>query len=470
MPYILVAGAPPEARKAIADCFTGKFHGDFVDGVAQAQALARERTCEFLLVDVNAIPEPVSGRSRAQALEPFKAFLPASAIIVMAPAEKTRLAVDYVRAGAGNYLAYPIVPEEVFLVLETQMETQAMQQELDYLRDEFLELGAGEMLNTSNPAMAEVFHNIRKVAKTKTTVLLSGETGVGKGVLAQLIHQNSGRANGPFVSVHCGAIPDTLLESELFGHEKGAFTGAFRRKLGKFEIARAGTIFLDEIGTITPAAQVKLLHVLQNQSLQRIGGESDIEADVRIIAASNSDLKAMAAQGSFRPDLYYRLSVFPIPIPPLRERKEDIPALVEHILRKHNRSHMTTIRSVSKDVMSAMMMYSWPGNIRELENLMERAVLIETGPELTASSFSADLMSAINSGSLKGPRLTGSIAEARRNAIEKLEREYLEALLHKHGGKIGISANTAGITTRQLSKLLKKYVIRKERYKGKPEL
>jgi transcriptional regulator with GAF, ATPase, and Fis domain len=314
--------------------------------------------------------------------------------------------------------------------------------------------------------MQAVFEKIRSVAPTKSTVLLMGETGTGKGVMARLIHHHSNRQDSQFISVHCGAIPDTLLESELFGHEKGAFTGAVRRKLGKFEIAHGGTIFLDEIGTLTPSAQIKLLQVLQDGTFQRVGGESTIQVNVRVIAATNIDLKKMCDEGLFRKDLYYRLNVFPIEIPPLRERTEDIPHLARCFLTELNRYEPKEILDVHPRVMSAFSSYSWPGNIRELENLIERAYIMETSCELTSGSFPGEIFESETGGAPAAPeKALLTLADFRRREVELIERRYLWDLLEGHKGRIKQSAQAAGITTRQLNKLMTKYGIRKEKFK-----
>ena len=268
------------------------------------------------------------------------------------------------------------------------------------------------------------------------------------------------------ISVHCGAIPDTLLESELFGHEKGAFTGAVRRRLGKFEIATGGTIFLDEIGTITPSAQIKLLQILQDQTFQRVGGEETLEANVRVITATNTDLKKMCEDGQFRKDLYYRLNVFPIEIPPLRDRPEDIPHLVEVFLKRMNKFSSKEIHHIHPRVLEAFTRYSWPGNIRELENLMERAFILETSSLLTPESFPSELFeSEVPSASVFfDTQLT--LTEVRHRGIEDIERHYLKEVLAKNQGRIKESASVAGVTTRQLHKLMKRYGIRKEEFRS----
>ena len=313
--------------------------------------------------------------------------------------------------------------------------------------------------------MQEVFDRLRSVAPTRSTVLLLGETGTGKGVLARLIHRHSSRKRERFVNIHCGAIPETLLESELFGHEKGAFTGAVRRKPGKFEVARGGTVFLDEVGTITPAAQVKLLQVLQEGLFHRVGGEETIRADVRVVAATNADLKAMCEAGLFRRDLFYRLNVFPVEIPPLRDRVEDIPTFVEVFLRKLNQVNTKEIRGVDSLVMEGLRAYSWPGNIRELENLIERAYILETSTVLTSGSFPADLFSSFPEGSVWRSDSAGTLAEVRRRFVEQAEQGYIRDLLALHHGRIQVSAAAAGVSPRQLHKLMRKHGIRKEDYR-----
>jgi transcriptional regulator with GAF, ATPase, and Fis domain len=340
-----------------------------------------------------------------------------------------------------------------------------MESELDYLRDQFWQIDSLELIQTKSPAMKNVFKNIRSVSQTKSTVLLIGETGTGKSVMAKLIHQHSSRKEAQFISVHCGAIPDTLLESELFGHEKGAFTGAIRRKLGKFEIAKGGTIFLDEIGTITPSAQIKLLQVLQDGTFQRVGGELTLEANARVISATNTDLKKMCEAGDFRKDLYYRLNVFPISLPSLRERIEDIPFLADSFLKKLKIYYPKEIHSIHPRVFHAFDMYDWPGNIRELENLMERAFILETSTALTPESFPKELFDFETGEGIHHLDAALPLAEVRQRGIEDIERNYLKELLAKHKGKINESANHAGITTRQLNKLMNKYGIRKEDFK-----
>lgn len=440
---------------------------DLVDSASDkdsALEMLGKKRYDFMLIDLDILLESTREGGHTEALHAFKSLYPSIEIVVMSSQDMIRQAVKFVKAGACDYLTHPISPDEVKLVVETVEKSVIKQSELDYLRDQFWELDSTKVIQTKNPAMREVFKKTRLVAPTKTTVLFSGETGTGKGVIAKLVHQHSNRPHAQFISVHCGAIPDTLLESELFGHEKGSFTGAVKKKLGKFEIAKGGTIFLDEIGTLTPSAQIKLLQVLQDSTFSRVGGEETIKTNARVIAATNSDLKEMCDAGIFRKDLYYRLQVFPIDIPPLRDRIEDLPFLMEVFLDRLNKEFQKAIHSVHPQVLEALATYEWPGNIRELENLMERAYILENSSVLTPESFPVELFTtdepAVLSVNLQIP-----LAEARNRAIDDFERQYLKELIARNKGKINKSAEEAGISTRQLHKLMTKYGIRKEDYK-----
>jgi len=386
-------------------------------------------------------------------------------VIVMVTPEQIRSAVDAVKSGAADYLPYPLAPEEIKLVLERTRDSLMLQSELDYLRDHFWQDDARDVVGTASPAMREVFSKVRHVARTRTTVLLTGETGTGKSLVARIIHNHSARNDKQFISVHCGAIADTLTESELFGHERGAFTGAIRRKPGKFELAEGGSIFLDEIGTISQSTQVKLLHVVQDRIFQRVGGEMDIRADVRIIAATNEDLRDLSARGMFRKDLYYRLNVFPIHIPSLRERPEDILRLAETFIKRCNIQLRKRIRGLHPRVLNACMRYEWPGNVRELENLIERACILEETDVLQPESFPSEFLGHETGGVRMPVDTTLTITQARHHAVEEFERQYLEKLLTECKGVIKETASCAGITTRQLNKLMVRYALDKKKYK-----
>ena len=467
MRSILVLSKRVQTYEEIKSAFKSICKVSYASTDAEAIMTIKRRRHDYLFVDIDMLNVP-SGNGNGgykAALKPFWMACQDIEIIVIAPSGKIRDAVMAVKAGASNYLTYPLDPVEQRYVTESLAQSKIMQSELDYLRDKFWDKDARDIVHTKSPLMKKVLEKVQSVAPTRSSVLITGETGTGKGVLSKLIHKHSDRRDAQFISVHCGAIPDTLLESELFGHEKGAFTGAVRRQLGKFEIAHGGTIFLDEIGTITHMAQIKLLQVLQEGTFQRVGGDTIINADVRIIAATNINLKEMSDAGEFRKDLYYRLNVFPIEIIPLRDRREDIPLLVETFIEKLNKLYSKEIYDVHPRVMDAFMTYDWPGNIRELENLLERAYIINDSSVLDVDSFPGDIFAAPNVNRDIPIDTSGSLSDARKRCIDQFENKYLRDQLTAHAGSINSTAKAAGITTRQLHKLMQKYGLRKEKFK-----
>ncbi|GBC62439.1 sigma-54-dependent Fis family transcriptional re gulator [Desulfonema ishimotonii] len=465
MSSVLVVSAEREVVQVIRSAFGPDAGVAHVANRYSALEILQRKRRDFVFIDISILREMSSHKDFKEALRPFWNLFPSIEIIVMAPREMIRQAVRAVKAGATDYLTYPIVPDEARLVAESIRESVLMESELEYLRNQQWKSDSFEFVKTRNAGMQQVFSKIRSVAPTKTTVLLAGETGVGKGVLARLIHRHSNREDAQFISVHCGAIPETLVESELFGHERGAFTGAIRKRLGKFEIAKDGTIFLDEIGTVTPQVQIRLLQVLQDGIFSRVGGEDVIATTARVIAATNTDLRQMSETGLFRKDLYYRLNVFPIEIPPLRERPEDIPFFTDFFLGKMNRLNPKSIHDIHPKVLEALARYSWPGNIRELENLIERAYILETSSVLTPESFPAELFEQEGTTSLP-VNVSLPLAEARQQVVASFERQYLKELLSQYQGRVNRTAEAAGITTRQLHKLMRKYGLRKEDFKA----
>ncbi|MGD2270511.1 MAG: sigma-54-dependent Fis family transcriptional regulator [Desulfobacterales bacterium] len=458
---------------SVVDSVKARLHKEFeVDSATNKEICLhrlKQKRYEFIFIDVSLLMGKQGTKTNQEhyknELSPFWQLYPTANIVAVSPLETIREAVYAVKAGANNYITFPIDPEEIQYVIENIQQEKLKLSELVYLRDRFWDKNVLDVTRTKSPVMKTVFDKVRSVAPTRTTVMLYGETGTGKGVIARLIHQHSNRKNNQFISVHCGAIPETLLESELFGHEKGAFTGAVKRKLGKFEIAQNGTIFLDEIGTISPAAQVKLLQVLQDRTFQRVGGEEEIEADARVIAASNMGLKEMCQEGKFRNDLYYRLNVFPIEIPPLRDRKDDILLLVENFLKNLNQLYPKKITTIHPLVMEAFQTYDWPGNIRELENLIERSYILETSSTLTPDSFPGELFAGDESVAQITLNPSHTLSEVRSRGIENIERQYLKEILILNKGRIDRTATHAGISTRQLHKLLTKYGIKKEDFR-----
>jgi len=465
MKYALIFTTERDNTRIIKSCLGEHFQTKNASDKESCLSLFSQKKYDYLFIDLTFLHEDKVAPDYKDALKSFWVIFPDSDIIVLTPQNMVRNAVEAVKAGASDYLTLPLNRDDIRYVIDRIDEKNKILSELYYLRDIFFQKEGQYLLRTKSPLMQEILANVRSVSSTDSTVLISGETGTGKGVIARLIHQYSNRKDNQFISVHCGAIPDTLLESELFGHEKGAFTGAIRRKLGKFEIATGGTIFLDEIGSISTAMQIKLLQVLQEKTFYRVGGESEIKCDVRIIAATNSNLKELSEQGMFRPDLFYRLNVFQLEMPPLRERIEDIPLLVEQILKKLNRNSVKNIKDIHPEVMKAFREYHWPGNIRELENLIERAHILENLSILTSKSFPIRLFKEKMKKYIQPVDTTRTLRELRNHETERIEREYLNELLIYHKGKIGETAKAAGVGVRQLNKLMNKYGLKKEKYK-----
>ncbi len=465
MKSVLIISPKEDDARLIREALPSDCQVENADSIKKALNLNRQCTFDVIFSDLKLLRDTSETKDIAEAIKPFQEINSLAEILILSSKAFIDDTVKAVKAGANSYLTYPIDPAEVRLVIESVNESLTRNLELDYLRDQFWKPEWLDIIGSRDAGMRDVFKKIRAVASTRATVLLIGETGTGKGLLARIIHMHSNRCDDPFISVHCGAIPDTLLESELFGHEKGSFTGAVRKKLGKFEMARGGTIFLDELGTITPPAQIKLLQVLQDGTFSRVGGEEALQTDARVITATNADLAEMSERGEFRKDLYYRLNVFPVEIPPLRERVEDIPQIVEVFLKKLKQRHEKNIHSVHPQVLKAFKNYPWPGNIRELENLMERACILETTKSLTPESFPAGLFESGNQHAVLPVEAHLPLAEARRHAIEDFERQYLKALFTRSKGKVNLAAQDADISSRQLNKLMVKYGIQKEAFK-----
>jgi DNA-binding NtrC family response regulator len=317
---------------------------------------------------------------------------PETSCIIITGYGTIKTAVDAMRLGAYDYLCKPIGSQEILMVIERALEHQRLWRENLRLKKQLREkFGFDNIIGVSEP-MVQVFDLIRKVADTDSTVLITGESGTGKELVARAIHFRSQRQANPLIPVNCAAIPEDLLESELFGHEKGAFTHAIRTRIGRFEQAHGGTIFLDEIGDMSPSLQVKILRVLQDRQFERIGGHRTIKVDIRVVAATNKDLQKLVQQGAFREDLYYRLNVIPIHLPPLRERQSDIPLLVNHFLQEFSHKKKKRLQRVTPAAMRLLTAYHWPGNVRELENLMERLVILSEGDTLDVQDLPEHLV------------------------------------------------------------------------------
>jgi DNA-binding NtrC family response regulator len=395
-------------------------------------------------------------------LQMFWRTFPGAQIVAMAPPDALREVVKVIRAGVADYVTYPVTAEMIGLARASIDRAALRPAEPDQVDGSFWHTDAIELVRTSSPAMKAVLGQVRQVAPTRSTVLITGETGTGKSLFARILHQHSNRRDHQFIKVSCGAIPETLLEAELFGHEKGAFTGAGRRKLGRFEVASGGTIFLDEVGALSPAMQVKLLQVLQDQTIERVGGESTIHVDVRILAATNADLERAVEESSFRADLFYRLNVFSIEMPPLRDRLDDIEDLVDLFIGRLDLMYGKSIKGVHPAVVEAFHAYAWPGNVRELESVLERAYILATTDTLQPESFPERILSPPEAPRDKPGR---TLDEVRRSAVDRAEQVYLRDLLLHNAGSIAETARSAGISVRQLHNLMTRHGLRKEDFK-----
>ena len=365
-------------------------------------------------------------------LREIKERSPQTAVIMMTAYSSSKSNIEAMKDGAFNYLAKPFDVEELKMLARGALEKLHLESENIYLKRELEQKYGFSNIIGRSPKMQEVFSLIERVARTASTVLIRGESGTGKELVAKAIHYASPRRERRFLSINCGALPENLLESELFGHEKGSFTGALRDKKGLFQEADQGTLFLDEVGEMTPPMQVKLLRALQDRKIRRVGGNREEAIDVRIIAATNQDLQALIATGQFREDLYYRINVIPIHLPPLRQRREDIPILVEHFLRKYSDAMGQPQRPISVEAMKVLEAYEWPGNVRELENSIERALALATSDRLTTRDLPSQLVTreARFSEELVLPE-RGLDLEAHLDAIRRL---LMEQALERTGG------------------------------------
>jgi len=414
-----------------------------------AQKQLGEKSFDLLVID-NLMP----GMTGLELIREMAQTMPPSErpqVLMMTAHATVESAIEAMKLGALDYLQKPFEVEELLALVSHALDHQRLRSQRQYLISERnAEFNHYGIVGRSR-AMQDVIQRAELVAQTKSTVLITGESGTGKELVAQTIHRLSPRAGQPFVAINCAAIPETLLESELFGHVRGAFTGATMTKRGKFALADGGSIFLDEIGTMTTAIQAKLLRVLQEREFEPLGAERTQKVDVRVIAATNRDLKQMVADGKFQEDLYYRLNVIPIEIPPLRERREDIAVLVEHFVDKHRQRTGKRIDRLEDDVVQALARYDWPGNVRELENTIERAVVLATGPVISAASISLLGATSAPPSGLPSLRL--------HQNIEWVERETIRRALEQSRGIKKDAAEQMGISQRALSYYLAKYRI-----------
>jgi DNA-binding NtrC family response regulator len=383
-------------------------------------------------------------------------------VLVMTAYGTVEDAVAAMKGGAFDFLSKPVDTEHLLLLVERALERRRLFHENMVLRHEFADrLGFPRIIGES-PALGEVGLQVQRVAATDATVLLQGESGTGKELFARAVHHLSPRKSGPFVAINCAAIPDTLLENELFGHEKGAYTGAGSTKAGRVEMADRGTLFLDEIGDVAPSVQAKLLRVLQEHAFERVGGTRTIEVDIRVVAATNQDLRRRVAEKRFREDLFFRLSVVPITVPPLRERTEDIPLLVESFLEKFRRELARPSLAIAPEALEAMAAYAWPGNVRELENCIERAAIVSDDGVIRTKDLVLAGRSAPGKGleDLRGALSSGTLAESLARLAPLAERVRIDAAVRRHGEDLAAAAAELGLALPDLRARLKAFAAR----------
>jgi two-component system, NtrC family, response regulator len=424
----------------------------FAGSRGEALAALREGPPDLISLDLGLPPSPDTAEEGLQALEEILRLAPGTKVMVVTGNGDRENALRAIRLGAFDYYAKPIELEEFKVILRRAVRLGKIERETEtWLRGQEDAIRFEEILGAT-PAMREIFRIIHRVARSDATVLVQGESGTGKELIARAIHRRSPRAEAPFVAINCGAIPETLLEAELFGHERGAFTGAHMQRKGRVELVAGGTLFLDEIGELSPMLQVKLLRFLQERTIERVGGRELIHVDTRVIAATNRDLKVELERGGFREDLYYRLSVVAIRVPPLRERGEDIVVLANAFLRRVGQEQRRRLR-FSSGALQAIMAYPWPGNIRELENRVSRAVIMARGGLITAEDL--DLQAAAQD-------RTVSLREMRGEA----EREALVETLARHAGNISRAARELQISRPTLHGLLERHGVNAKDFRG----
>ena len=426
-----------------------------------AQALERMQSGAYGLIVTD---QQMPGMSGLELLRELHVRHPDLPIIIVTAHGTVATAVDAMKAGAADFIQKPFTPDELLLVVRRVLDRQELVEEVRTLRERVGAPYRFDRIISQSPKMKDIFEMIRNLADLDTTVLITGETGTGKELVAHALHVNSQRRDQRFVRINCGALTESLLESELFGHERGAFSGALQARRGKFEYAAGGTLLLDEIGEVSPAMQVKLLRVLQEKEVQRVGGNETIAVDVRILATTNRDLEQAVAAGTFRSDLFYRLNVVRIQVPPLRSRMEDVPLLAEHFLKQFTEKSARGLTGFSGDTMNALLNYDWPGNVRELANVVERAAVMAAGPLLTHVELPG--RSAAASGG-QAPCFDLSLAfkDGRQKVIADFERAFLIKCLKNYKGNIAQSAQHCGIDTKTFYRKMQDYGLDKRDFK-----
>jgi DNA-binding NtrC family response regulator len=457
----ILTSALPDIDFIIDEASTGK----------EALEKVKARSWDLVLMDVK-MPE----MNGLEALAAIKEHDPRTFVVLMTAHSNLQDAVTAIKDGAYDYFEKPVNPQTLKEIVLKSLEARELVSSLAFSNPIFDDDVESDFVGSSQK-MKEVFNLIYRLCKVDTTVLIRGENGTGKELVARAIHFNSPRKSGAFTAINCGAIPETLMESELFGHEKGAFTGAVERKIGRFQMANNGTLFLDEIGELKPDMQVKLLRVLQDKKFTPVGGTREVKTNTRIIAATNRNLEKMMEDSTFREDLFYRLNVMPIFLPPLRDRTDDVPALVQHFIKKFSKQHASTIQTIAPEALAILKSYRWPGNIRELENVIERAFIVENTNQITVESLPENILAAKDSQtkttSSSGPGIQGA-AKASAPSLsgpldfdlfkDQMEKDFVVSALKANHGRINQTVAQANIPKNTLLRKIRKYGINVKDY------
>lgn len=456
-PVILIVEDEKNTREGLERTLNRNYQIIQADNGEKALQLLAEKPVDILLTDLR-----MPGMDGLTLVRRAIAHESQPVCIVLTAYGSIESAVEAMKAGAYDFLTKPLNLDQLEIVIERALHSRQLENENRSLRTQLDKKFGLEAIVGRTPVMEELFKLIRQVAPARTTALIQGESGTGKELVAHAIHNLSPRARGPFIAVHCAALPQNLLESELFGHEKGAFTGAVERRRGRFEMAEGGTLFLDEISEVAPAIQVKLLRVLEEWKFERVGGQETLKADIRLVTATNNDLKKIVQEGRLRNDLFYRLNVVMINLPPLRERRDDIPLLARHFLQDFAHENNRKIEDISPDALSALADYDWPGNVRELKNVIERMVVLGRGARLTLR----DLPASVREKEQTAPQACGIISAASiplsAGSIKETNRRMIMAAVEAVGGNRTLAAKKLGISRRTLHRKLREFGIKEK--------
>ena len=434
---ILIVDDEDSVRDSLYNWFIEDgYEVDCAENAKQALSILESKNMDIILADIK-----MPGMDGLEMHRRIRSLNKDSIVIIMTAFAAVDTAVQALKDGAFDYITKPFDPDDLSHLIRNAASQISLKEENEALRSKIVSLENVEDLIGSSEAMIKVLKEVEQVAQSNSPVIITGESGTGKELIARAIHSNSKRKFSPLVSVHCGALTESLLESELFGHEKGAFTGAMYNRKGRFEMADGGTIFLDEIATISPKMQIELLRVLETKTFIRVGGNKEISSDFRVICATNKNLKQMVEDGTFREDLFYRLNVVNIRIPPLRERTEDIPMLVDHFIKKYCTSMSRNIMSIDKSALKHLEQYDYPGNVRELENMIERAIVVGNDKEIR----------------LKDLPLDKGISTSSFKSLDDLEKQYILQVLNKYEWNISRSAKVIKVDRVTLYNKIKKY-------------